>query len=266
MKEFIGQLPGKAIEKAKESLREHISPQIISLFSDGNLENIHEFALKHLGGLGIQPKFTQEGNPQLEDMRKRLNTEPGVIICNHPGWGDTFEILSVLKREDLKIMMEKKYFDLLPPGISNRYFFPNERNPAKAMAVFRKIQDHIKNGGVLLIYPSGGKEQSASHHDSTFMNGFRVLLRGLKPEQMVYCFNINETDTANINPHKPRIFLASEVLLHSHLDATKDPQVVRLDEVYTQAGEWQEAIKDERKDAANKRLTTKYEAMFASNK
>lgn len=265
MSEFMGQMPEQVGEKAKKVFREQLSAKIINAFSSGNLENIHELALKHLRQLCVQPAFLQENNPQIEEMRNKLNTESGVIICNHPGWGDTAVILSAVKRDNLKIIMNKTYFDLLPPEVADKYFFPNEKNPSKTVAIFKRIQEHIKNGGVLLTYPSGGNEQKTG---TSFKDGFRVILRGLKPEQMVYCFNINNSDMKSLKSLRPMTGLASEALFLSdfNINKSRDPQIVRVDEAYTQASDWQKAIEAIPKNDANEVLTGKYEGMFSSNK
>src|SRR6185295_477576 len=139
-------------------------------------------------------------------------TEPGVIICNHPSWGETPAILSVVNRENLKIMVAKKLYDNLPVEVVDKYFFPNNNDPLKSFGVFKRIQDHISQGGVLLIYPSGGNEVK---NGADFRGGFRVILQKfLKPDQMVYCFNVNSEDAASLNSRKPGIGLASELFIH----------------------------------------------------
>jgi hypothetical protein len=263
MSEFMGQLPKNIEDKAKKVFREKLSQKIINAFSSGNLENIRELASKHLEQLGVQPAFVQENNPQLQEMRNKLNAESGIIICNHPGWGDTAAILSVVERDDFKIMMNRNYFDLLPPDVADKYFLTNETDPTKTIAIFKKIQTHIREGGVLLTYPSGGNEQKEG---TRFKDGFRVILRGLKPEQMVYCFNINNDDMANLKSHNSKAGLASEILLPAlSLKKSKSPQIVRVDEAYTKAGEWQEAIEAIPKNDASAVLTEKYESMFLSD-
>ena len=262
MSESMGKVPGKIGKKAEKFFREHVSQRVIDTLSRGNFKNLRALALEHLERLGIQPVFLQENSPEFREMRNRLKTESGIIISNHPGWGDTPAILSAVNREDLKIMMSKKYFGLLPSEIADKYFFPSENDPSKATTVFKEIQDHISKGGVVLIYPSGGNEEKEG---TGFKDGFRVLLRGLKPDQMVYCFNISSQDVSNLSSQYPGISVASEAFLDSVLDIdnNKVAQPVRIDEAYTKAGEWQKSIEGVPKNETSKVLTGRYEGMFS---
>lgn len=265
MNESMGELPNNIKEKAQKAFRENFSSRTTNSLLLERLSKSKELALKHLEQLDLNPSFLQENNPELNTMRSNLNSESGIIISNHPGWADTALILSVIKRDDVKIMMNKNYFNLLPTEVADKYFFPNEKDPSKSIGIFKRIQDHIKSGGVLLIYPSGGNEDK---NGTSFKDGFRVILRGLEPTQMVYCFNINNEDTKKASKgHHSRIGFASEILLPVlNYKKSKNPQTIRVDEAYTQAGDWQEASEGFSKEDINVTLTKKYENMFLQNK
>ena len=257
MKEFITDTIGSVTEKSKKAFRDKFAADIISAFSAENYEAVRDFATKHLERLGVVPEFVQENNPQFKNMRNKLNTEAGIIICNHPGWVETPAILSILHRDNLKIMQNKTYYDLLPPEVAIRYFFPAEHGPS-LRSVLNKIKAHIEGGGILLIYPSGGNEKKKG---TTFKSGLRGILALLKPDQMVYCFNINNEDAKEA---RPGVGLASELFLHPsfNINKTGSPQRVRMNEAYTKASEWQSSIEGVSKDDANQTLTKKYESMF----
>ncbi len=195
-------------------------------------------------------------------MRHRLNTEPGIVICNHPSASETPIILSVLEREDLKVMVASELYDSLPPDIAQKYFFSASTGPKSLKATIDGIDAHIKSGGVLLIYPQ------LKRHDS-FQGTFRKILREtLKPEDMVYCFNVNTADTQRLSGSYPWAGIGSELFLGptANINKLRDPITIRTEEKYTQAGEWQSTVAGVPKDDVGVVLAEKYARMFASNK
>jgi hypothetical protein len=263
MSESMGELPRKIKDKFLKISMKRFSVDVVPEFNKGGWRSVRDnIVTKHMKNLGFVSKFITADQPDFEQMRRRLNTKPGVIICNHPGMSETPIILSVLEREDLKVMISKEVYAALPEEVAQKYFFSANEDPKNMAIVFRGINDHIKNGGVLLIYPK--LRSSAS-----FERGFRIILQKiLKPEDMIYCFNVNTTDTSNLASRHPWIGIGSEFFLHpiTNINTLREPITIRTDEAYTQAGEWQKAIEGVPKNEADKTLTLKYESMFASNK
>src|SRR5262249_39335639 len=64
-----------------------------------------EVALEYLRKLNVEPQYLRQNIPEFATMRQRLNSEPGLVIANHPGVVDTALILSMIHRNDLKVLI-----------------------------------------------------------------------------------------------------------------------------------------------------------------
>jgi len=49
-------------------------------------EGISEAGKYFLDRMNIEIDYKQKDNPEINDWRNKLNTEPGLVICNHPGY------------------------------------------------------------------------------------------------------------------------------------------------------------------------------------
>lgn len=263
MLESLGKLPRKIQEKSVDFFVNRIAPEVVRQFREGGWKNVRDnIVVKQLQITGVKPEFIEENEPGFAESRHRLNTEPGVIICNHPNTGEVFIILSTLEREDLKVIVaHEELYKHLPADIAQKYFFSAAKDFKTMRAFIEGADEHIKSGGVLLIFP----QLSSSVH---FERGFRALLQKLKPEDMVYCFNVNTSDAANFSKTRRMAGLGSELFIHpvTNINQLGEPSTIRTAENYTQAGEWQSVITGVPKGEADLVLTKKYERMFASNK
>jgi len=218
----------------------------------------------------ITPAYTleQESQPDFEESRNKLNTEAGLIIANHPGYYDTFLILNALKRKDVKIVVSAENYESFAPSIGEDLLIKATNEPSEAFAFIRSIKSHIESGGVVLIYPTGGVDRvNKENKDFTFENGFSVILkRCLKPNDMVYSFHIDENDIKPLVDEKisrmPGVI--SAISLHPSLNVNKlkDEAVVKVDERYSTAEEWQKVLEDADKETKNEMLSKHFTESF----
>jgi hypothetical protein len=84
-------------------------------------------------------------------------TGPLVIASNHPGTCDGLVVLSVLPRDDLKIIATgRPFFRRMIASASHLIYTPTETH--ERMNVIRRSIRHLRSGGALLIFPSGKVE------------------------------------------------------------------------------------------------------------
>lgn len=83
-------------------------------------------------------------------------TGPLLVVSNHPGAYDSLVISSQIPRRDYKIVVGNIKFLKLLPNASQHLIFSHAANEAEARAtVVRSSIRHLKDGGALLIFPSG---------------------------------------------------------------------------------------------------------------
>jgi len=81
-------------------------------------------------------------------------TGPLIIASNHPGTYDGLAIISHLPRNDFRLIVSGiPFFQNLPNASKNLIFATHDT--ADRMDVLRKSIHHLKEGGALLIFPSG---------------------------------------------------------------------------------------------------------------
>lgn len=103
-------------------------------------------------------------------------------------------------------------------------------------------KNHIAEGGLFLIFPSGADE-ILKHEPVHFKSGFRLFVAEINPETMVYSFYINP-DVGKELPlaANARITPKNAVMIAPNLYVRRQHNLeVRVNEEYTQAKEWQEA-------------------------
>src|SRR3989344_6290356 len=128
MKEsFLADIP----HKIKHPIISFFLSRTIEPLQKGGLDALRALIPSHLDNNRVAPEFLQEENPQFQEMRKKLNTQSGIIICNHPVAFESSLILSVVTRNDLKIMVAKEIYDGLPPEIAAKYFFSADKSKSK---------------------------------------------------------------------------------------------------------------------------------------
>jgi hypothetical protein len=189
----------------------------------------------------VAPNYLQKESKDFQKMRDKLNFEAGIIISNHPGMFDAPAILDCLHRDDVLVMVSDGPIDM-PEAIAEtvqqmyeKYTVRAPQNFLELIPVLQRIDAHIKNGGLLLIFPEGtsGKFQAGLSH----------LLDRLDPENMVYAFHFEPKDMADIVSVAPSrlVGVASGMYLGDALNVNRATQKMefRIDERYTTVADWQ---------------------------
>jgi len=217
--------------------------------------------------LHAKPEYLHQEDPGFEFDRKRLNSEPGLIISNHPGPGDCPAVLNALTRKDMKFLVAEesikgeKLDTFLPPDM----LLGASKDMGMLRGAISTIKKHIENGGALFYFPTG---LVPSHGEAEFASLFAALVREIPPESMVYAFNINASDIQKVT--KKTTFAArttSDFLLPKILKPiTKigEPSTIRIDERYTNVDQWLDAFKSSgrSKNEMNHVMTNFYRGLF----
>lgn len=203
--------------------------------AEKGFDAMHNWADNYLHLWNINPSYQREQDENFLEMRKKLNTEAGIIISNHPGYIDLPAILKCIAREDVKIMVDKEGYEDLRQLMGDKYIVP-AYGPS-----FPRMSSHIRNGGILLIFPTGGDRGG----QIDFKPGFTALLDHLKPENMIYSFHIDPGDVEAIeNAYHGRSFGVASALYfgdQTNVNRLRETKSFGVDERYSTAGEWQEA-------------------------
>lgn len=84
---------------------------------------------------------------------------PLLITANHPGAYDFFLIAAAISREDLKIMASNVNIVRYLPAFSEYFIFISQDSVTgdaySRMSAVRAALRHLKDGGALLVFPSG---------------------------------------------------------------------------------------------------------------
>lgn len=98
---------------------------------------------------------------------------PVVIASNHPGAFDGLVILSNLPRLDIQMIISDVPFTRHLVGTHPHLIFSAGNNPPERMAAARASVRHLRNGGLLLLFPTGLVDP-----DPSFMPGAEVEFDG----------------------------------------------------------------------------------------
>ncbi|MFA6422410.1 MAG: 1-acyl-sn-glycerol-3-phosphate acyltransferase [Candidatus Buchananbacteria bacterium] len=272
----------RRVEKSGKELKETFYASTFKKMTErvresGSEDVFSDVMEKYLETLNIKPVYEQElgQNPDLPEMRERLNSESGIIISNHPGYFDSLVILHLIRRKNIKVLVSQRTFPVISKILGPENFIEASHDPVQLKKQLREIKRHIESGGVLLIYPTGGADAiDSSRKDSEleFKSGFRFMVEGiLRPEDMVYSFWVEPDDVADVLDEKIHrtIGTASDVVVgtKANVNKLKGTKSIRVNESYSKAGEWQEIVQgSESRDEADRALTEHYLDQFKRQK
>lgn len=215
-----------------------------------------DLALKNAN---IRVDYQKARTPEFQRDRLKLQTQSGLVISNHPGRPDIFAVLQTLEREDVLVMAKPQVAQAAGKLFGSQYFLPASREPRQLVRDFSKIETHIRRGGLFVLFPTGGRK-------SEFQPGFRIILEKIPASSMVYCFNVNSQDVRKASGGIARRMAgaASEEVLGFIKNPYRlaDPAIVRVDEEYTQAAEWQRLLVDAPKNRQDEVLKQHYAEKF----
>lgn len=229
-------------------------------FIEGGYPALGDFGCEQLG---VRPVYTAERRPEFTDWRERLKTESGLVIANHPGGIDVPAILKALDREDVYFFAARKNMERLADVIGEDHLLKATTDPGELRAIFRRVEAVLARGGLVFLFPTAGSDFNGGPIE--FKSGFRYLIKSLRPEQMVYAFQIDTDDLRAAFPRPPSgLALGSGVLAKKMgFRAHGGPRpTVRIDERYTRAQEWQAALQERPDLEPNTRLTQRYLELF----
>lgn len=217
--------------------------------------------------LHARPEYLRESDPDFDRNRKRLNSEPGLIISNHPGPGDCPSVLNALDRRDLKFLVAEEAIEQekLSSIIPEDMLLGATRNLGKLQRVIRAIIEHIRSGGAVFYFPAGMEKVQGK---TPFASLFGALLREIPVESMVYAFKINSDDLRKVaSKGKFAARSSADFILPDFIKPiTKlgEPSVIHVDEKYTQSRDWLENFKKSGRSRTevNNVMTEYYEALF----
>jgi len=86
---------------------------------------------------------------------------PLLITANHPGTIDALAIAALIRRPDLKVVVSGVPFIRNLPGV-RRFLIYSSLDTHERMNVVRASIRHLREGGALLIFPSGGIDPDPS--------------------------------------------------------------------------------------------------------
>ena len=121
----------------------HFIARLDALIRDFGFPDAAELAIKELAG-GAEARGV-DAIP-LEG--------PVIITSNHPGTYDGFVLISQLLRNDFKMMVSGIPFFMNLPNASKHLIYSTHDISGRMEAIRRSVR-HLKNGGVLVIFPSG---------------------------------------------------------------------------------------------------------------
>jgi hypothetical protein len=101
--------------------------------------------------------------PALEISGHELVRQSGpvLLVGNHPGTFDSFAVASSLPRDDFKAIARGYPFFRALPSASQHLIF-SELDTHVRMATARKAIRHLREGGILLVFPSAGMDPDPS--------------------------------------------------------------------------------------------------------
>ena len=135
-----------------------------------------------LGLLGVETSVSGKENIPTEG--------PAIILSNPPGAYDSFAIISLLPRKDLKIIASETRFYRVLPHVHPLMLYVN-KDPNARMMVIKDAVEHLHKGGIVLQFGSGLIEPDPANHlvdDGVFEKwspSIEILMRKVPETQVV---------------------------------------------------------------------------------
>lgn len=260
----------KSFEDTEDKIYSEVLKKLVRQVEASGSENVLADSLeRYLEMLNIDLIYeTEKDNPEIDEMRRRLNTEAGVVISNHPGYLDGPAIMHLIKRKDVKILVSN--FKMFSEALGTENFIMAAKSPAELAKQLKEIKKHIEAGGLLLIFPTAGSDSvdnSREHRPVDFKSGFRYLVdKVLDAEDMVYSFNVNSDDVSRVINEQNLIgrigAVASNVAVDIDVNKFKEMMPIRIKEDYSTAAEWKQIVEESDREEVNEALSKHYLEKF----
>jgi len=95
---------------------------------------------------------------EIKSIENIPDKSPLLIVCNHPGLGDATSVLSVIKRNDLKIVVLDKQMYKSLEGIKDKIIVIPEDEKQKLKSILLIVK-HLKEGKSILLFAAGKIEK-----------------------------------------------------------------------------------------------------------
>jgi hypothetical protein len=231
-------------------------------FKEGGYPALADMAFEQVG---IRPVYIAESRPEFNAWRNKLRTESGVVIANHPGAIDVPAVVKTLDRKDVYFIAAEKNVDRMKGIVGEEYLLPAAKDLGQLRVMLRRVEKALVKGGIVFLFPTGGSDIDGRPVE--FKSGFAHILKMLKPEQMVYAFNISLEDMRRAIPGTPSGARVGSEMIAGKLGMkpSKDKwPTVRIDERYTTADAWLELVRPipGSQTTKNERLANQYVQLF----
>ena len=140
---------------------------------------------------------------------------PLLLVANHPGAYDSLAISACIPRSDYKIVVGNIKFLKLLPNTSDNLIFSYHKDQTQARAnVVRSSIQHLKQGGSLLIFPSGRVDPDPAVQPGTLQSLMKwsrsvaIMLREAPQTKLLITFVSGVLDNRLMN--NPLLFLQRE--------------------------------------------------------
>ncbi len=229
----------------EERVTGYQTDRLFENFAEGPAHGrVLESAKHFLKIANIKGGYLHERDESFKDDRRRLNSEPGIVISNHPQYVDVALILQTLTREDVMIMVNPGPMAAIKKHNIKGNFVLASKDPKEYLMIFKKNLNHIKSGGLFVIFPTGGDERDTGSID--FKPGIVQILKFLKPTDMVYSFYVDPeevNEAESISGERPLGVMSEIVVGESfNINNLKQQDKIHVDERYSRAEEWQGAM------------------------
>jgi hypothetical protein len=107
----------------------------------------------HAAIRGILPRFVKD--VRVGGAENIPQQGPLLVVSNHPGTYDGLVIAANLQRDDLKVIVSGGQFARALP-VTQNHLIHTTLDTGDRMAAVRSAIRHLRDGGSLLIFPSGG--------------------------------------------------------------------------------------------------------------
>lgn len=194
-----------------------------------------EIATSH----NIRIEYMAETDSSLKANRELLRTKPGIIVSNHPGYYDVPIIVSAAHRANCQVLVSEYLYPHLVAAYGEEHVATAD--PRKTVSSFRKQLRYIRSDGVVITFPGGNV---VSDGEIVFKRGLSLLIRNLRPDDMVYSFHFSTP------PGDERE------------EASKKQISVIVRERYSEAAEWQRLMRECSRETTCRTLTRKYLSLF----
>ncbi|NDD31474.1 MAG: hypothetical protein EB084_24750 [Proteobacteria bacterium] len=229
-----------------------------------NLRRLHFLCDRWLRRNHIEVDWVARGRDGFAEMRDRVNATPGLMICNRAGGLEPLLCMRLLERRDDGIVFASgSGADVVKNVIGGERVQWVSDDLDGARGFVQGGIERMAQGGFALLFPSGKSDPMGPQ---PFRGGFRLLLKRMQPDWMVYACHMHPDDAEDY------LARAGEYSLEHIKRALDDAEPVepppatvltqRFDERFTTVAEWREAAGDLRAPEANERLTAYYRELF----